>query len=72
MLITDLSRAIKNQKKIEIIYIASNKQITKRTIRAIKLQEQYLLAYCYSKRSIRLFKLNNILAVQPLKMHVGA
>lgn len=56
-----ISQALENDKPIEIIYL-SDKGITERCIRPRKIQGNILEAYCYLKKSIRRFKIINILS----------
>jgi predicted DNA-binding transcriptional regulator YafY len=56
-----INQALKMQRKIEIIYMC-DKGITKRLIKPIKLENNILEAFCYTKSSIRKFKLEGILS----------
>lgn len=56
-----ISQALKMQRKIEIIYMC-DKGITKRAIKPIKLENNTLEAFCFTKQSIRKFKMEGILS----------
>lgn len=56
-----INQALKSQRKIEIIYMC-DKGITKRTVKPIKLENNILEAFCFTKKSIRKFKLDGILS----------
>ena len=56
-----INQALKMQKKIEIIYLC-DKGITKRVIKPIKLENDTLEAYCFTRKAIRKFKLEGILS----------
>jgi predicted DNA-binding transcriptional regulator YafY len=56
-----VSQALKMQRKIEIIY-SCEKGISRRVIRPIKLENNTLEAYCYTRNSIRKFKIEGILS----------
>ncbi|RKQ29665.1 hypothetical protein [Oceanobacillus halophilus] len=67
-----LLQSINQQKRLYIIYLSNTNQITKRMIRVIRINEDRVLAYCYFKQKFRIFKLENILAVEPVREHFGA
>lgn len=58
---------LKPGSKLEMIYIDHNNKITKRTIKVLKANDDILLAYCYNKRQVRTFKINNILSTLPVQ-----
>ncbi|WP_077622860.1 hypothetical protein [Sediminibacillus massiliensis] len=62
-----LHRSKDTKQIIEIIYIADDDQLSQRSIRVIAVKEKSILAYCYSRKKIRTFKQDNILAVFPAK-----
>jgi len=64
-----LVRAIREQVKVKVEYRNANGVISKdRVLAPLKLvlagQQLYLAAYCYTKKSVRWFKLSRLLAVQ--------
>lgn len=61
-----IKKAINEMKKIDIIYMKEN-GITERQIKPIKLSDGILEAYCYMRRSIRKFKMDNILGASFIK-----
>jgi len=64
-MVNELQRAINQQQHIQIIYLGSDKQTTKRTIRPLEIVEDRLKAYCLTKRAPRVFVIDNILAIYP-------
>lgn len=56
-----INQALKTQRKIEIIYLC-DKGITKRIIKPIKLENNTLEAFCFTRNSIRKFKMEGILS----------
>ncbi|MDA6141421.1 hypothetical protein OSK03_26950, partial [Escherichia coli] len=56
--------AYNEQRNIEIMYINQKNQISQRVIRILELHEHTVKAYCYKKRSLRFFKIENILSGQ--------
>ncbi len=56
-----IRQALLKDCKVDIIYMC-DKGITERSIRPIKIENDIVEAYCYLKKSIRKFKLENILA----------
>jgi len=55
-------RSIENKEKIIIFYMDSNNNVTERYIRVLNIKENYILAYCYYRKQVRTFKLDNILS----------
>ncbi|MFC3040518.1 hypothetical protein ACFOGI_09700 [Virgibacillus xinjiangensis] len=58
--------------KLEMIYLSGNGQISQRIIRVVKVEGEYVLAYCYTKKEVRKFKLDRILSAYPVRRKVGA
>ena len=56
-----------DKKPVEIIYQSKKGTISQRTILIKKVNHQQILAYCYQKRQIRSFIIEQILAAQPVK-----
>lgn len=56
-----------DKKPVEIIYQSKKGTISQRTILIKKVNQQQILAYCYQKRQIRSFIIEQILAAQPVK-----
>ncbi|WP_085991548.1 hypothetical protein [Oceanobacillus senegalensis] len=67
-----LKRSLYKKEKIDIIYLSKSNELTKRTIRVIQFNEDRILAYCYLKERLRLFSVENILAVELTRNHYGA
>ncbi|MBY0055004.1 WYL domain-containing protein [Brevibacillus agri] len=59
-----LQRAIDQHQHIQIIYLSSNGQTTKRTLRPLEIVGDRLKAYCLTRRAPRVFLIDNILACQ--------
>ncbi|MCI1745118.1 MAG: hypothetical protein LKI07_12730 [Heyndrickxia oleronia] len=64
-----LLRAVETHEKLEMIYLSNKGEISQRVIRVEKVGDQSFRAYCYTRKQVRTFKLNNILSIAPLKMH---
>ncbi|WP_281659141.1 hypothetical protein [Halobacillus sp. Cin3] len=60
-----LKRALDNKQKLELIYIANEGNISQRVIRVVSIKEGTILAYCYTRKTVRSFKLANFLSVHP-------
>lgn len=68
-----IERFVQKQQIVEIIYIDQFNQLTKRRIKLLKLKDKIVLAYCFTRRSLRSFKVENILAITPKeKSHLMA
>jgi predicted DNA-binding transcriptional regulator YafY len=52
---------------IEIIYQGSDRQITQRLIEVRSVNKGAVKAYCLQRQAPRVFKIENILAIQPAK-----
>ncbi len=66
------SNSLENKEKIMIYYIDSKSQVTQRIIRVVEMQENSILAYCYYRKQVRKFKLENILSCGNVRRSVGA
>ncbi|WP_053220401.1 WYL domain-containing protein [Virgibacillus senegalensis] len=64
---TTLQRAMENKKMVEMIYMAKNGRLSQRIVRILQIKEEQIVAYCYSRRQVRTFRLENILAIHPVK-----
>ncbi|WP_035508851.1 hypothetical protein [Halobacillus karajensis] len=60
-------RALEEKQKLELIYMADKRKISQRVIRVISIKEETVLAYCFTRKTVRSFKLANILSVTPYK-----
>ncbi|WP_074733657.1 hypothetical protein [Halobacillus karajensis] len=60
-------RALEEKQKLELIYMADKGKISQRIIRVVSLIEETVLAYCFTRKTVRSFKLANILSVTPYK-----
>ena len=65
-------RAAENKEKIVIFYMDVNNEITERYVRVIKIHGDSILVYCYYRKKVRTFKLDNILSAGPVRNGVGA
>lgn len=64
--------SIEEREKVIIFYMDSNDNVTQRYIRVLKLNDTFVMAYCYYRKKIRTFKLENILSAEPVRKRVGA
>lgn len=67
----ELLKYVKRSHTLQIMYIDDQGNITKRTVRVIKINRSTFTAYCYLRKSRRTFKINNLLAVVPVKKSVA-
>ena len=65
-------RASESKEKIVIFYMDANNKITQRFVKVIKLNDDYMLAYCYYRKKLRTFKIEHILSAGPVRKGVGA
>lgn len=64
---TLLTRSFEESFSVEIIYQGKNNQFTKRTILVKAINDTYIKAYCHSRRQVRIFRIEMILAVSPVR-----
>lgn len=62
-----LVRAMEDQTPIEIIYLAKDGSISQRLIRVMDMKDGQIKAYCYLRNMYRVFNLQNILSIFPVK-----
>ncbi|MEC3608586.1 WYL domain-containing protein [Bacillus glycinifermentans] len=61
-----LNRAMAEGFPVEIIYMKKH-EFSKRTILVSDIKNGYVKAFCFHKQQVRLFKVDSILAVFPIK-----
>lgn len=62
-----LMKVLHEKQPVEIIYVSDKQNITQRTILVHEMNPNYIRAYCFLRKQNRLFKLDNILSVFPIK-----
>ncbi|WP_193064927.1 hypothetical protein [Oceanobacillus oncorhynchi] len=67
-----LTRAMERKEKIMIYYMDSKGKVSQRIIRVVGIDDEKVLAYCYYRKQVRSFKLENILSCGQVKRSVGA
>jgi len=67
-----LNRSIQQKEKIMIFYMDSAGNVTQRYIRVNRINENTIVAYCYWRKKVRTFKLDNILSAGPSNKRMGA
>ncbi|MGM8365856.1 WYL domain-containing protein [Virgibacillus sp. W0181] len=67
-----IKRAVQSKEKIDMIYLSNDNQVSRRVIRVLTVADYYVKAYCYSKRKVRTFKLDNILSIASIRNRTGA
>ncbi|CEI81327.1 hypothetical protein BN997_01145 [Oceanobacillus oncorhynchi] len=67
-----LNKSLYEKEKIMIYYIDSDGKVSQRIIRVVGIDEEKVLAYCYYRKQVRSFKLENILSCGQIKRSVGA
>lgn len=58
-----LLRAIESQTFIEMIYLKKDGSISQRIIRVKEINQDKINAYCYLRKSYRIFTISNILSL---------
>lgn len=65
-------RSIDNKETIMLFYMDSNNKVTQRYVRVLQIEDAHILTYCYYRKNVRVFKLNNILSAGPTNKGVSA
>ncbi|MCM3586190.1 WYL domain-containing protein [Mesobacillus maritimus] len=60
-----LLKALRDKQPLQMIYLDSKQQFTHRKIIPYALSGNTLKGYCYLRKQIRLFKVENILSITP-------
>ena len=63
-----LKQSLQQQIPIEMIYMKKNGECTKRKIIVQRQTDQLIQAYCLSKKRMRTFRKDCILALAPIKL----
>ncbi|PXW88836.1 hypothetical protein DFR56_103342 [Pseudogracilibacillus auburnensis] len=63
----ELIKYVKLNRTLQIMYMDDKSKVTKRTIRVLKINSATFTAYCYLRGARRTFKINNLLAIVPIK-----
>lgn len=66
-------RSIRNKEKIIMMYIDHENNVTQRYVRIIKMDDTFVLAYCFYRKQVRTFTIDNILSCRTVKRteHAG-
>ncbi|OXS78677.1 hypothetical protein [Domibacillus enclensis] len=67
-----LKASLEQQMPIEIMYLSERNVISRRTISVIRLDPQYIHAYCFTRKQKRTFKRGNILSAAKIRQRKGA
>ncbi|QAS54437.1 hypothetical protein HLI_20550 [Halobacillus litoralis] len=62
-----LRRALEEKQKLELIYMDDKGKISQRGNRIVSIKEETVIAYCYTRETVRSFKVANILSVTPYR-----
>jgi predicted DNA-binding transcriptional regulator YafY len=62
-----LYRSMEKNMAIQVIYLSGKNKLTHRKILVKDINGTTVLAYCFTRRQMRIFKLENILSLMPEK-----
>lgn len=65
-------RALEKQQKVVVMYMDKNQQLTQRVVKVLKVNEEYVLVYCFFRKKLRTLRMDHILAAEPMKAKLGA
>ncbi|MFP7169348.1 transcriptional regulator [Terribacillus sp. 7520-G] len=57
------------ERQVTMIYMAKDGSLTKRQVKIEKINEASVTGYCYLRKQLRTFRMDRILAIQPIKHH---
>ncbi|QCJ41796.1 hypothetical protein FAY30_07790 [Bacillus sp. S3] len=60
-----LIRSIEEHLPLEMIYLANNQELSQRKLIVKEVNDDYIRAYCLSRKQMRTFKRENILSIMP-------
>jgi len=60
-----LFRSIEEHLPLEMIYLASNQELSQRKLIVKEVNDDYIRAYCLTRKQMRTFKRENILSIMP-------
>ncbi|GIO24095.1 hypothetical protein J11TS1_26760 [Oceanobacillus sp. J11TS1] len=66
------TNAMERKERIMIYYIGKDNHVTQRIIRVVQIEDTKILAYCYYRKQVRNFKMDNILSWGYVRRSVGA
>lgn len=68
-MIRELSKYWERQQVFEMIYLGKNGETSRRIVRILELDAagQRFKAYCYARKACRVFVVENVLAVAPVR-----
>ncbi|KIL45195.1 transcriptional regulator [Jeotgalibacillus soli] len=58
--------AMESNQVVEMIYLSNSGQISQRRINVLKVNEGFMVAYCFLRKTQRAFSYNNILSFVPV------
>lgn len=62
----ELIKYVKRSSTVRIMYMDDSGNVTKRTVRMLKINNSTFTAFCYLRGARRTFKIDNLLAVVPV------
>ena len=65
-------RALENKKKIMVVYMDDQHELTQRVVKVLNVKDDRLLVYCYFRKQIRTLKIEHVLSAEAVKERVGA
>src|SRR5690625_188818 len=67
-----IMNAMQTKATIVIYYLDRHGKITQRYIRVLQLTEDHVLAFCFYRKKVRTFKLENMLSADKIRKRTGA
>lgn len=52
---------------MEMIYMSNKGELSKRRVKVLSLQEDAFRAFCFVRKQQRIFKIENVLSIRPVR-----
>ena len=62
-----LVRALNNSQAVDMIYMNNKGLISQRRVKVISVHEETFQSYCFVRKQPRIFKLENVLSIRPVR-----
>ncbi len=63
MMRNELMKCVRRSSVIRLMYMDESGNVTKRTVRVLKIKSDTLIAFCYLRGARRTFKIDHLLAI---------
>lgn len=61
-----IEKSIQSHRLLDMVYLSECGQVSQRRIKVLKMKKDFIYAFCFLRQSTRSFRVNNILALEPV------